>query len=177
MIKRVKTPKKSRVPLILEKPDQWQLAFGPRGWIVCIVFVVAFSLSLSRMTSLHWHDILLKSSLTAKLELVALVSLIVLGLGIIISTMRVRERYFLSLESIEDMSERLGARREDLEGRIRGQDIQPRYIVNGRKLYDRKDLGDAATLLRGSTPPAEEISLLKPAAALSTETENLVRPA
>src|SRR5215470_7379672 len=99
-----KKPKKSRGPLILEKPDQWRLAFGHRGWIVTLVFVVAFSLSLSRLTSLRWDDVFFRWSLTSKLELLALISLIVLSLGTIVSTMRLKERYFLSLESIEDMS-------------------------------------------------------------------------
>jgi hypothetical protein len=159
-------------PLVLENPDQFQLAFGKHGSLKYASFFVLSSLvgTLAGMaipsfpTKPFWLRLLCSLGLS-------------LSVGLWVGTVALKRiQHFLRLESIEDMSSGLGCSEVELAAQIRGQDVQPRYIVNGRKLYDRKDLGDAALLLRSSQPNLIEQSLLKPLEASANVPENLVKP-
>jgi hypothetical protein len=96
--------------------------------------------------------------------------------GFLTALMYGQRRRIQSLRSKEEIVEQLGVDAEEMERLAENNKIKPRYIINDEPMYDLTDFGEAGILLRGSSAPVLQETLLR-AATGQTETpqEELLR--
>ncbi len=79
------------------------------------------------------------------------------------------------LATTEELAARHGVTPRDIERLIERQQITPNVVINGRPLYDPRDLKDVGRLLRASGGPVVDAELLRPAESAARKDGLLLR--
>src|SRR5687768_18056965 len=69
------------------------------------------------------------------------------------------------LATAEEIAARHGVTPRDIDRLIEQQQITPNVVINGRPLYDPRELKDLSRLLRAAGGPIVDAELLRPAAS------------
>jgi len=79
------------------------------------------------------------------------------------------------LATTEELAARHGVTPRDIERLIEQQQITPNVVINGRPMYDPRDLKDVGRLLRVASGPVIDAELLRPTGTQSLDEQLLLR--